>query len=116
VEPVSFAVGILGLTGLFSTFLDTAERIGSWNDYDADYNALAAQYNAQKLQLARWGLSVGLKDDELSYEHHELLDDQTNATVKDLLLATNGVCRDEDKGLSVSCHWKREAEFQGSIV
>ncbi|KAJ5283335.1 hypothetical protein N7505_001315 [Penicillium chrysogenum] len=96
-EPVSFAIGILGLAGLFSTCLDAAGRIDTWLEYDTDYNSLQAQYNAQKLRLEKWGLAVGLHDQELSDEHSKLLDDpQTSAAVKDLLLAISAVCREEE--------------------
>ncbi|CAI7664301.1 unnamed protein product [Penicillium pancosmium] len=99
-EPVSFAVGIIGLAGLFSTCLEAAERVGSWREYDTDYRALQAQYNAQKLRLEKWGLATGLQDKEISDEHNSRLDDpQTSTTIKDLLLAIDGVCRGEDKSL-----------------
>lgn len=97
-EPVSFAVGIIGLAGLFSTCLDAVERFDSWRDYDSEFRSLVAQFKAQKLRLTKWGLAVGLEDDELSYEHNALLDDpKIESTVKELLLAINAVCRDEDK-------------------
>ncbi|OQD68299.1 hypothetical protein PENPOL_c003G10753 [Penicillium polonicum] len=97
-EPVSFAVGIIGLAGLFSTCLEAVERFDSWKDYDPEFRSLVAQFKAQKLRLAKWGVAVGLEDDELSYVHNALLDDpKIEATVKELLLAINAVCRDEDK-------------------
>ncbi|KAJ5214249.1 hypothetical protein N7449_001418 [Penicillium cf. viridicatum] len=97
-EPVSFAVGIIGLAGLFSTCLEAVERFDSWKDYDSEFRSLVAQFKAQKLRLAKWGVAVGLEDDELSYVHNALLDDpKIESTVKELLLAINAVCRDEDK-------------------
>jgi hypothetical protein len=100
-EPVSFAVGIISLAGLFSTCLDAAERVGAWREYDTDYRALQAQYNAQKLRLEKWGSSVGLKGQEISDQHNDLLGDpQTSATVKGLLIAIDGVCRGDEKIIS----------------
>ncbi|KZN90704.1 Ankyrin-3 [Penicillium chrysogenum] len=97
-EPVSFAIGIIGLAGLFSTCLDAVERFDSWKDYDFEFRALVAQFKAQKIRLARWGLAVGLEDDELSYDHNVLLDDpKIGSTIKEVLFAINAVCRDEDK-------------------
>ncbi|KGO77047.1 NACHT nucleoside triphosphatase [Penicillium italicum] len=97
-EPVSFAVGIIGLAGLFSTCLDAVERFDSWRDYDSEFRPLVAQFKAQKLRLTKWGLAVGLEDDELSYEHNALLDDpKIESTVQELLLAIHALCRDEDK-------------------
>ncbi|KAJ5931664.1 hypothetical protein N7516_006153 [Penicillium verrucosum] len=97
-EPVSFAVGIIGLAGLFSTCLEAVERFDSWKDYDSEFRSLVAQFKVQKLRLAKWGVAVGLEDDELSYVHNPLLDDpKIESTVKELLLAINTTCRDEDK-------------------
>ncbi|KAF4766281.1 hypothetical protein HAV15_010745 [Penicillium sp. str.  len=97
-EPVSFAVGIIGLAGLFSTCLEAVERFDSWKDYDSEFRSLVAQFKAQKLRLAKWGVAVGLEDDELSYVHNTLLDDpKIESMVKELLLAIDAVCRDEDK-------------------
>lgn len=97
-EPVSFAVGIIGLAGLFSTCLEAVERFDSWKDYDSEFRSLVAQFKAQKLRLAKWGVAVGLEDDELSYVHNALLDDpKIESMVKELLLAIDAVCRDEDK-------------------
>ncbi|KAF3029392.1 hypothetical protein E8E15_009450 [Penicillium rubens] len=87
-----------GLAGLFSTCLDAVERFDSWKDYDFEFRALVAQFKAQKIRLARWGLAVGLEDDELSYDHNVLLDDpKIGSTIKEVLFAINAVCRDEDK-------------------
>ncbi|CAI7652798.1 unnamed protein product [Penicillium crustosum] len=97
-EPVSFAVGIIGLAGLFSTCLEAVERFDSWKDYDSEFRSLVAQFKAQKLRLAKWGVAVGLEDDELSYVHNALLDDpKIESMVKEILLAIDAVCRDEDK-------------------
>lgn len=97
-EPASFAVGIIGLAGLFSTCLEAVERFDSWKDYDSEFRSLVAQFKVQKLRLAKWGVAVGLEDDELSYVHNPLLDDpKIESTVKELLLAINTACRDEDK-------------------
>lgn len=115
-EPVSFAVGLIGLAGLFTTCLDAADRIDSWLEYDTDYRALQAQYNAQKIRLERWGLMVGLQDFELSDEHNILLDDpQTSATIKDLLLAIEGVCRGEERTLASTTFGKEKQNLKEQL-
>lgn len=115
-EPVSFAVGLIGLAGLFTTCLDAADRIDSWLEYDTDYRALQAQYNAQKIRLERWGLMVGLQDFELSDEHNSLLDDpQTSATIKDLLLAIEGVCRGEERTLASTPFGKEKQNLKEQL-
>ncbi|CAI7565786.1 unnamed protein product [Penicillium glandicola] len=108
-DPISFAVGIIGLAGLFNTCLDAVERFDSWKDYDSEFRSLVAQFKAQKLRLIKWGLDVGLEDNELSYEHNALLDDpKIESTVKELLLAIDDVCRDEDKTFSTPMLGKDE--------
>ncbi|CAI7614169.1 unnamed protein product [Penicillium viridicatum] len=115
-EPVSFAVGIIGLAGLFSTCLEAVERFDSWKDYDSEFRSLVAQFKAQKLRLAKWGVAVGLEDDELSYVHNALLDDpKIESTVKELLLAINAVCRDEDKAFLTPMLGKDEAPSKDQL-
>lgn len=99
-EPVSFAVGVIGLAGLFSTCLDAVSRLDSWREYDTDYRVLQAQYNAQKHRLEKWGQFIGIQDQEISDEHHDILDDpKTSARIKELLLGIDLVCRGKDKSL-----------------
>ncbi|KAJ5963696.1 uncharacterized protein N7479_003572 [Penicillium vulpinum] len=115
-EPVSFAVGLIGLAGLFSTCLDAVGRFDSWKDYDSEFASLVAQFKAQKLRLIRWGLAVGLEDDEISYEHNALLDDpKIESTVKDVLFAIDAVCRDEDKAFLTSKLGKDEAPTKDQL-
>ncbi|KAJ6095378.1 hypothetical protein N7486_006124 [Penicillium sp. IBT 16267x] len=81
-EPISFAVGIIGLAGLFSTCLDVVE---------------SAQFEAQKLRLQKWGQAVGLQGDTLMEKHSKLLDDpRTYAIVEKLLSAVQGGCTNAD--------------------
>ncbi|KAJ5769021.1 hypothetical protein N7520_003580 [Penicillium odoratum] len=61
-EPVSFAVGIIGLAGLFSTCLDVLEKVDSWKDFGSDSRSLSAQLKAHRLRLERWDKAVGLEN------------------------------------------------------
>ncbi|KAJ6002962.1 hypothetical protein N7451_005509 [Penicillium sp. IBT 35674x] len=92
-EPVSFAVGIIGLAGLFSTCLDVLHRLDSWQDYGSDSRNLSAQFRAHKLRLEKWGQAVGLKDGGISDVHDKALDDpRIVSTVNELLSAVKDVC------------------------
>ncbi|KAJ5663271.1 hypothetical protein N7507_004002 [Penicillium longicatenatum] len=92
-EPVSFAVGIISLAGLFNTCLDILDKFDSWQGFGRDSRNLAAQFKAHKLRLERWGQSVGLKDGGILDVHHKALDDpRILSTVNELLSAVKDVC------------------------
>lgn len=98
-EPVSFAVGIVGLVGLFSTCLDAVERFDSYKNFGPESRALAAQFKAQKLRLENWGNTVGLqKEGQLRENHNERLDDpRVRSTVTELLAAIKALCTLEEE-------------------
>lgn len=96
-DPVSFAVGIIGLAGLFSTCLDVVERFDSFKEFGIESRSISAQFEAQKLRLQRWGQAVGLQGDILMEKHSKLLDDpRTYSIVEKLLSAIQGVCTHAD--------------------
>lgn len=96
-EPVSFAVGVIGLAGLFNTCLDILDKFDSWKEYGKEARSLAAQFKAHKIQLERWGQAVGLGKDGLLDQHDKFLDDpQTLSTVQELLAAIRDICRYDD--------------------
>ncbi|KAJ5094661.1 hypothetical protein N7456_010522 [Penicillium angulare] len=104
-DPVSFAVGIIGLAGLFSTCLDVVDRFGSFKEFGNESRALNAQFKAQKLRLENWGKAVGFQGNILLEKHSRLLDDRrVYATVEELLLAIKAVCSEsfEDDSLGIS--------------
>ncbi|KAJ5914570.1 hypothetical protein N7504_003453 [Penicillium tannophilum] len=92
-DPISFAVGIIGLAGLFSTCLDVVEKFDSFKEFGIESRSISAQFEAQKLRLQRWGQAVGLQGDTLMEKHSKLLDDpRTFSIVENLLSAIRGVC------------------------
>ena len=93
-EPASFAVGIVGLAGLFNSCLEAIGRAKDYISFETDSQALNAQFEADRLRFERWGNSVGLgPGGQLSAEHHKLLDDErTVATAMGLLAFINEVC------------------------
>jgi hypothetical protein len=92
-DPVSFAVGIIGLAGLFSTCLEVVEKFDSFKEFGIESRSISAQFEAQRLRLQRWGQAVGLQGDTLMEKHSKLLDDpRTYSIVEKLLSAIQGVC------------------------
>lgn len=99
-EPVSFAVGLVGLAGLFSTCLDILDKFDSWKECESESQALIAQFEAHKLQLDKWGQAVGIQDGTVSNQHDKLLDDpRVLKTVIDLLSAIKYICGSHGPGI-----------------
>ncbi|KAJ5769019.1 hypothetical protein N7520_003578 [Penicillium odoratum] len=102
-EPVSFAVGIIGLAGLFSTCLDVLDKVDSRKDFGSDSQNLSAQFKAHKLRLERWGKAVGFENGGVSDVHDKTLDDpHVLSAVKDLLTVVKDVCHIKDDVFSPS--------------
>lgn len=96
-EPVSLAVGVIALSSLFNSCLETLDTFDSWRDFGGDWRFLAARFKAEKLRLEQWGQSVGFELGGLLDDHHKALDDpRTLSTVKELLAAIQDVCRNGD--------------------
>ena len=97
-EPVSFAVGVVGLAGLFTTCLDVIERVDSYKEYGVELRSLIAQYEADKLLFQRWGKSVGLEQNDFSEKHHSILQDpQLLSTVEKILTSVRELYTSADK-------------------
>lgn len=96
-DPTSFAIGIVGLAGLFTTCLDILDKFDSWKECENESQALMAQFEAHKIRLEAWGQSVGIKDGTLSTQHDRLLDDpRVSGTVNKLLSAIKYICGPDD--------------------
>jgi hypothetical protein len=74
-EAVGLGIGIAGLAGLFSSCLEAIDRIKDYRSFVSDSDALSAQFGAERLRLAQWGRTVGLRDGQLLADHHHCLDD-----------------------------------------
>lgn len=99
-DPVSFAVGLIGLAGLFNTCLDVLDKFDSWKECESESQALIAQFQAHKLQLDKWGQAVGIQDGKVSPHHDKLLDDpRVLKTVIDLLSAIKYICGPHGPGM-----------------
>ena len=85
-ESVGLAVGVIGLAGLFSTCLDALQRVDAYKDFGRESRALAAQFEAEKLRLRQWGLTVGIDGNGVLEPHHPALDDnEMRARIVELL-------------------------------
>lgn len=62
-DPVSFAVGIAGLAGLFSTCLDVIDRVDSYKDFGVESRSIMAQFEADKHLFTKWAQDVGIDKD-----------------------------------------------------
>ena len=61
-EPIGLAVGIAGLTGLFSTCIDCFNIVQQGRYFGRDYWILEAKYANQRLRLQTWGRACGIAD------------------------------------------------------
>ncbi|KAJ6788077.1 hypothetical protein PWT90_02524 [Aphanocladium album] len=112
-EPVGFAVGIVGLGGLFSVCLDAVERFDAWKKFDADLAFLGVRVEAERLRLEKWGRDVGLGHVIASRDqkplgdkvtgkgpkrlYHIALDDErTSELVKKVLFLLKELCMDKN--------------------
>jgi hypothetical protein len=86
-DPISFTVGILGLTGLFSVCLDVIGRVDSYKDFGIDSRAIIAQFEADKHLFTKWAQDVGISKDKPKKNYHKHLDDpETHLIVQKILL------------------------------
>ncbi|WYZ42254.1 hypothetical protein EsH8_V_001149 [Colletotrichum jinshuiense] len=75
-EPASFAVGLVGLAGLFSSCLEVVNKVQSYKSFARDSSTLAVQFNAAKVRLENWGRAVGFSEGNICDQHHPALDDE----------------------------------------
>lgn len=59
-EPVSFAVGVAGLAGLFETAIDGFRYVRAGREFGIDFQTSCLQLDNAQLRLSRWGEAVGL--------------------------------------------------------
>ncbi|CCF32181.1 hypothetical protein CH063_00101, partial [Colletotrichum higginsianum] len=85
-EPASFAVGIVGLAGLFSSCLEAIDKVQSYRSARADADVQDTLFNAAKVRFEQWGRGVGIDQGRLLDDHHPALDEKGISTiVRDLL-------------------------------
>ncbi|KPM35923.1 hypothetical protein AK830_g10649 [Neonectria ditissima] len=96
-EPASFAVGLIGLAGLFGSCLEVLERAQSYRSFASDSKNLDVQFNATKIRLENWGRAVGFNDGTPYDEHHPALDEEkTRRTAVEIFNIIKDTCNVED--------------------
>jgi hypothetical protein len=79
-EPISFATGVLGLSGLFSFCIDLFDVLASRKAYGETYEMLLCQVEVERVRLLLWGEEVGLvavynsRDADTPPPYHERLE------------------------------------------
>ncbi|WQF77075.1 Putative prion-inhibition and propagation, HeLo domain, HeLo domain superfamily [Colletotrichum destructivum] len=85
-EPAGFAVGVVGLAGLFSSCLEAIDKVQSYRSARADADVQDTLFNAAKARFEQRGRSVGIDQGRLLDDHHPALDDKGISTsVRNLL-------------------------------
>ncbi|KAL7929902.1 ankyrin repeat-containing domain protein [Trichoderma chlorosporum] len=97
-DPVSLAVGIVGLAGLFSTCLDLAEKVDNYKHFKNDEQILATQFVSFRLRFEKWGKALGLDQAALSEDRHEaLVDVETLETVRKIIDIIHNILNDQKR-------------------
>ncbi|KAL7955134.1 ankyrin repeat-containing domain protein [Trichoderma compactum] len=95
-DPVSLAVGFIGLAGLFSTCLDLAKKVDNYKHFKKDGRTLAAQFTSHRLRFEKWGKTLGLDQAALSQDQHEaLVDTETLETVRKIIDIIHEILSDQ---------------------
>lgn len=77
----------IGLAGLYSACIDTAQRFESYKNFQAETRQLSAQFQADKAVLQRWADKIGITHRGLSDSYDRRLDKPEIAqAVRDILL------------------------------
>ncbi|KAL5611122.1 hypothetical protein FOBRF1_007239 [Fusarium oxysporum] len=61
-EATGLALGAVGLTGLFTAFVDCYQLVRRGAALDKDYKIIETKFNNQELRLSTWGRACGLLD------------------------------------------------------
>ena len=85
-EPISFAVGIVSLAGLFSVCLDVIDKVDSYKEFGVESRSVIAQFEADKHLFKKWAQDVGIDKDKQNSICHSYLDNpETNLIIQRIL-------------------------------
>ena len=59
-EPVSFAVGLVGLAGAFTSGIDILTRVKRYRKFQDDNRVLSARFSRARYRFEQWGERLGL--------------------------------------------------------
>jgi hypothetical protein len=68
-EPISFTIGVAGLSGLLTASLEVLDHIYTAKSYGEDYDLFITKIEIERLRLFRWGQAVGLADGGITHEN-----------------------------------------------
>ena len=84
-DPISFTVGIVGLTGLFSVCLDVIDKVDSYKEFGLESRSVIAQFKADKHLFTKWAKDVGIDKNKPKNYNTRLDDQETNSIVQEIL-------------------------------
>ena len=59
-EPAGFAIGVAGLTSIFTACIDCIEYVQLGRQFGQDYGKCLLQLDTAQLRMSRWGAAIGL--------------------------------------------------------
>ena len=77
-EPVSLAVGVVGL---YNVTIDVLTRVRDYKDFGSESSTTIAHFDASKLRLQNWATALGIRNGKLVDPHDSRLDDSRMASV-----------------------------------
>ncbi|KAM0321951.1 hypothetical protein ACHAQA_009848 [Verticillium albo-atrum] len=101
-EAAGFAIGLVGLAGLFSSCIEAVARAHSYRSFSSDSKALDLQFSATKLRLETWGCAVGFAGegaiaaagDETPLHHPALDDEQIQSATVEIFGFVKQICEE----------------------
>ncbi|KAI6766040.1 hypothetical protein HG530_007110 [Fusarium avenaceum] len=93
-EVAGFAIGVIGIAGLFNTCLDSLARFQSYRSANAESHLLDTRFRAARARFEQWGVGVGISNGKLLPDHHPGLDNKdTTGVIEDVLhIITKVIC------------------------
>ncbi|KAF8533432.1 hypothetical protein BDD12DRAFT_899065 [Trichophaea hybrida] len=61
-EPISFTIGVAGLSGLFNASLEVLDRISDARSYGKGYHMFNAKIKTERIRFFLWGLRQGVQE------------------------------------------------------
>jgi len=100
-DPISFAVGVVGLAGIFSVCMDVVDKVDSCKDFAVESRSIIAQFEADKFLFIKWAKDVGIHRDVPENSYHRYLDNsEVNLRVQWILSSVQEIFRKTDSTAS----------------
>lgn len=101
-DVAGLAIGVAGLSGLFSATLEAIDRVQSFLSAETDAGILDARFKASRTLFREWGRRVGIQPtgqgstNVVNPQHPALSDPSVAAVVQNLLKFIHVLCTGED--------------------